>query len=224
MATSGVSNFAPTFDDLLQDASGMVGGGPILAEELESAQRGLDYLLTQIQNRNVLLHKVETTTVPVVAATSTVAFDNTLLDTLHVAVQTSAGTPTLTMNRLGYEAWAELTNKEQTGRPIQYWFDREQNGSQLHIWPLPDQSYNLILTVQKTAEQTLRAFNNVDVPRRFLPVLLYGLAYYIGLRRGPRVPGDRLQILKAEYEAALREAMREDRERASFHIRIGAYR
>jgi hypothetical protein len=27
-------------------------------------------------------------------------------------------------------------------------------------------------------------------------------------------------MLKAEYEAALREAMREDRERASFHIRL----
>jgi len=223
MATSGVSNFAPTFDDLLQDAAGMVGGGPILAEELQSAQRGLDYLLTQIQNRNILLHKVETTTVAIAAGTSVVAFDNTLLDALHVAVQTSTGTPTLTMNRLGYEAWAQLTNKEQTGRPIQYWFDREISGNQLYVWPESDQSYNLVLTVHKTAEQTVRAFNNVDVPRRFLPALLYGLAYYVGLRRGPRVPSDRLVILKAEYEAALREAMREDRERGSFYFRIGRY-
>lgn len=55
MATSGTSNFDPTFDDILQDAAGMVGGGPILAEELIAAKRGLDYLLTDIQNRNVLL-------------------------------------------------------------------------------------------------------------------------------------------------------------------------
>ena len=224
MPTSGTSNFNPTFDEILQDASGMAGGGPILAEELASARRGLDYLLTQIQNRNVLLHKIETTTVPVTAGTSTVAFDNTLLDTLNVAVQTSAQAPVITMNRLGYEAWARLTNKNQPGRPIQYWFDRELSGNQMHLWPLPDTTYNLVLTIQKTTEDTVRAFDNVDVPRRFLSPLLYGLAYYVGLRRNSRVPTERLTMLKAEYEAALREAMREDRERASIFIRVGRYR
>lgn len=58
MPTSGTYNFNPTFDEILQDAAGMVGGGPILAEELLSARRGLDILLTRIQNRNVLLHKL----------------------------------------------------------------------------------------------------------------------------------------------------------------------
>lgn len=224
MTTSGVSNFNPTFDELLQDAAGMVGGGPILAEELASARRGLDYLLTQIQNRNVLLHKIETTSVPVSIGTSTVAFDNTILDTLNVAVQTSSTAPVITMNRLGYESWARLTNKDQPGRPIQYWFDRELSGNQLYLWPVPDQTYNLVLTIQKTTEDTVRAFDNVDVPRRFLPALLYGLAYYVGLRRGDKVPNDRLARLKGEYEAALRESMREDRERASIFIRVGRYR
>lgn len=220
MATSGVSNFNPTFDDILQDAAGMVGGGPILAEELQSAQRGLDYLLTQIQNRNVLLHKIETLSVVLVPGTPTVSFDNTILDTLNINVQDPAGTSEISMLRLGHEAWSQLTNKTQTGRPIQYWFDRELSGNTLNVWPVPDNAYTLLLTVQKTLEDTLRAFNNVDVPRRFLPALLYGLAYYVGLRRGGKVPADRLMMLKAEYEAALREAMREDRERASFHIRL----
>lgn len=220
MSTSGVSNFAPTFDDLLQDASGMVGGGPILAEELQSAQRGLDYLLTQIQNRNVLLHKIETTTVPVPVSTSVVPFDNTVLDLLVANVQDASGTAEITMTRLGYESWAQLTNKSQTGRPIQYWFDRERSGNQMYLWPQPDTTYNLVLTVHKTAEETVRAFNNIDVPRRFLPALLYGLAYYVGMRRPTRVPAERLMMLKAEYESALREAMREDRERASFFIRL----
>ena len=70
MATSGVASFDPTFDDILQDAAAMVGGGPLLADELISARRGLDYLLTDLQNRNVLLHKIETTVVPVSASVS----------------------------------------------------------------------------------------------------------------------------------------------------------
>jgi hypothetical protein len=78
-----------------------------------------------------------------------------------------------------------------------------------------------VLTVQKNAEDTLRAFDNIDVPRRFLPAIVYGLAYWIGLRRGPRVPTDRLTLLKTEYERAVRDAMREDRERGKVLIRIG---
>lgn len=218
MATSGTSNFNPTFDDIMQDAAGMVGGGPILAEELQSAMRGMDYLLTQLQNRNVLLHKIETTVIPVSVSTAQVSLEPSVLDALTVAVRDSNNN-SITIHRLGYEGWAQIPTKDQTGRPVQYWFDRRLSGNTLNLWPISDNTYDLVITVQKTAEDTIRAFNNVDVPRRFLPALLYGLAYYIGLRRGGRIPADRLQLLKAEYEVAVKEAMREDRERGSIYIR-----
>lgn len=218
MATSGTSNFNPSFDDLLQDAAGMVGGGPILAEELTAAQRGIDYLLTQIQNKNILLHKVETTVVAV--STSSVTLNNTVIDVHAVQIRDDNDVET-SMWRLGFENWASLTSKSQSGKPSQYWFDRRLNSGILNVWPIPDEEYNLVITVQKTAEDTIRAYNNVDVPRRFLPALLYGLAYWIGLRRMGRVPTDRLQMLKLEYEAELKAAMREDRERASTFIRLG---
>ena len=218
MATSGTSNFNPTFDDIMQDAAGMVGGGPILAEELQSAMRGMDYLLTQLQNRNVLLHKIETTVIPVSVSTAQVSLESSVLDALTVAVRDSNNN-SITIHRLGYEGWAQIPTKDQTGRPVQYWFDRRLDGNTLNLWPISDNTYDLVITVQKTAEDTIRAFNNVDVPRRFLPALLYGLAYYIGLRRGGRIPAERLQLLKAEYEVAVKEAMREDRERGSIYIR-----
>lgn len=218
MATSGTSNFNPTFDDIMQDAAGMVGGGPILAEELQSAMRGMDYLLTQLQNRNVLLHKIETTVIPVSVSTAQVSLEPSVLDALTVAVRDSNNN-SITIHRLGYEGWAQIPTKDQTGRPVQYWFDRRLSGNTLNLWPISDNTYDLVITVQKTAEDTIRAFNNVDVPRRFLPALLYGLAYYIGLRRGGRIPAERLQLLKAEYEVAVKEAMREDRERGSIYIR-----
>lgn len=219
MATSGVSSFNPTFDDILQDAAGMVGGGPILAEELQSAMRGMDYMLTQLQNRNVLLHKIETTTIPTSTGVAQVSLEPTVLDALSIAVQDSTGS-SITIHRLGFEGWAQIPSKSQTGRPVQYWFDRRLSGNKLNLWPTPNDIYDLVITVQKTAEDTIRAFNNVDVPRRFLPALLYGLAYYVGLRRGGRIPADRLVLLKTEYEAAVKEAMREDRERGSIYIRV----
>jgi len=218
MATSGISAFNPTFDDIVQDAAGMVGGGPVLAEELDAARRGMNYLLTQVQNKNLLLHKVETTVVAV--STSAVTLDNTILDVNSVVVREDD--TDVQMQRLGFEAWAGLTSKSQTGKPTQYWFDRRLSSGVLNVWPVPEATeYELVITMQRTTEDIIRAFNHVDMPRRFMPALLFGLAYWIGLRRLGRVPADRLALLKAEYEANLRDALREDRERVSTFIRLG---
>jgi hypothetical protein len=219
VATSGTSNFDPTFDDLLQDAAAMVGGGPVLADELISARRGLDYLLTDLQNKNVLLHKIETTTVPVSISVSSLTFDQTISDVLVASIRTSS--TDIIIERDGYERWAEIPTKSQTGRPTRYWWDRRRNSNVMNFWPLPDQAYTVVLTVQKNAENTLRAFDNVDVPRRFMPALIYGLAYWIGMRRGNRVDTNRLALIRAEYDRAVKDAMREDRERGKVLLRIG---
>ncbi len=136
MVTSGVSNFDPTFEDILQDAAAMVGGGPLLADELISARRGLDYLLTDLQNRNVLLHKIETTVVPVSASVSALTFGPSISDVLTATVRTS--TTEMVMDRDGYERWAEIPTKSVTGRPIRYWWDRRRNSNVMNLWPLPD--------------------------------------------------------------------------------------
>jgi hypothetical protein len=219
VATSGVSNFDPTFDALLQDAAAMVGGGPVLADELISARRGLDYLLTDLQNKNVLLHKIETTVVPVSASVSALTFNQTISDVLVASIRTSS--TDIVIERDGYERWAEIPTKSQTGRPTRYWWDRRRDSNVMNFWPVPDQAYTVVLTIQKNAENTLRAFDNIDVPRRFLPAVTYGLAYWIGLRRGTRVDANRLALLRAEYDRAVRDAMREDRERGKILIRIG---
>lgn len=219
MATSGVSNFDPTFDDLLQDAAAMVGGGPVLAEELSSAKRGLDYLITDLQNKNILLHKIETTVVPVSVSVSGLSLGPSVSDVLVASIRTSS--TNILMERDGYERWAEIPTKNQPGRPTRFWCDRRREGSTISLWPIPDQTYDVVLTIQKNAEDTLRAFDNIDLPRRFMPAVVYGIAYWIGLRRGPRVPTDRLTLLRAEYERAIKDAMREDRERGKVFIRVG---
>lgn len=219
MATSGVSSFDPEFDDILQDAAAMVGGGPILAEELTAAMRGMNVLLTQIQNQNVLLHKIETTIVDTTVSVGQYAMDATVLDVLTASNRLD--TADMLLERHGYERWAEIPTKSQSGRPTSYWFDRRRSGNFLNVWPVPDDSYPLVLTIQKTVEDVVRAFNQVDVPRRFVPALIFGLAYWIGLRRNSRVPSERLALLKAEYEMAVRNAMGEDRERGSVFLKIG---
>lgn len=218
MATSGSYEFTPTFDDLLQDAAGMVGGGPILAEELSSARRGLDYMLTHIQNSGFLLYKIETTTFPVSTSVGRVTLTPSILDILDGATITSNGTE-IEMTRAGYQEWSTIPNKSQTGTtPILFWTERLRDSNVVNLWPVPNTSVNVHFTFQRSTEATIRAFDTIDVPRRFVPALVYGLAYYVGLRRGARVPADRLALLKAEHMTALRAAMQEDRERSSFFV------
>ena len=197
----------------------MVGGGPVLAEELSSAKRGLDYLITDLQNKNILLHKIETTVVPVSVSVSGLSLGPSVSDVLVASIRTS--NTNILMERDGYERWAEIPTKNQPGRPTRFWCDRRRDGSTISLWPIPDQTYDVVLTIQKNAEDTLRAFDNIDLPRRFMPAVVYGIAYWIGLRRGPRVPTDRLTLLRAEYERAIKDAMREDRERGKVFIRVG---
>lgn len=219
MTTSGSNLFDPQFDDILQDAAGMVGGGPILAEELISARRGMDYLLTSIQNENVLLHKIETTTVAVSASTTAISLDSSILDVLSASVLLN--NTHIVLDRYGYQRWAEIAARSQSARPTVYWFDRERSGNRMNFWPLPNDTYTVTLTVQKNIEDTVRAFDNIDVPRRFLPAVVYGLAYWIGLRRSGRVDLARLQYLQMRHNEELQKAMREDRERGSVFFRIG---
>ncbi len=217
MATSGTYNFNPTFDEILQDAAGMVGGGPILAEELISAKRGLDITLTRLQNRNVLLHKIVTTAVSCSVGQATYTLPPSILD-VHV-INHKINNVELTLDREPFQTWAERVSKETRGRPTTYWFDRQRDGGIINLWPVPSQNATLNITAQRLTEDTIRAFGNVDIPRRFVPAIIYGLAYWIGMRR-PSVPADRLAALRTEFEAAIKEGMGEDRERASFILKV----
>lgn len=207
----------PSFDNLLVDAAGMVGGGPINAEELSSAMRGMDQLLVSLQNKGILLHKIDTTTVTV--STASVTIDNDFIDIDVVMVESDAGAE-LTADRLGFKAWAQLPNKDQEGRPTQYWFNRQKAFGVINLWPTPDDEYTLHIWGQKMADDLTRAYSVVDLPKRFWPAVTYGLAYWIGLRR-PRVNEARLSLLKAEFTSLLKDAMQEDRERGSYVLRLG---
>jgi ethanolamine utilization microcompartment shell protein EutL len=55
--------------------------------------------------------------------------------------------------------------------------------------------------------------NTMDVPFRFIPCLVAGLAYYLALKLPNSM--DRLGVLKQQYDEAWQMAADEDREKAS---------
>ena len=60
MAVSGTYNFNLDIDEVIQEASEMIGGESTLANEAASARRSINLMLKDWQNRGVLLWSTST--------------------------------------------------------------------------------------------------------------------------------------------------------------------
>jgi hypothetical protein len=83
------------------------------------------------------------------------------------------------------------------------------------MWPIPDgsQPYVFAYWRLRRSQDAGNGVNVADVPFRFYPAMIAGLAYYLALK----VPegAQRLPILKAQYDEAWQLASDEDREKAA---------
>ena len=93
-----------------------------------------------------------------------------------------------------------------------------QNLPRVTVWPTPDssQTYQFVYWRMRRVQDAGNGVNVMDVPFRFVPCMVAGLAYYIALK----VPGgmERLAILKAQYDEAWMTAADEDQERAALRL------
>jgi hypothetical protein len=92
------------------------------------------------------------------------------------------------------------------------------NVPRVTMWPTPDgsQTYQFVYWRMRRVQDAGSGVNVMDVPFRFVPCMVAGLAYYIALK----VPGgmDRLGILKQQYDEAWMTAADEDQERAALRL------
>lgn len=140
------------------------------------------------------------------------ALDPDIIDILSLTVRRS-GTD-YSLERLSRSDFLNIPNKTTSGRPSQFFLDRQITPN-LKVWPVPDNSSDVILYDALTRIQDADTFTNtMDVPFRFYPCLAAGLAYYISMKKAP----ERIQILKAVYEEEFERAASEDRDRSSFNI------
>jgi hypothetical protein len=125
----------------------------------------------------------------------------------------------LMMRRIGYGEYLDIPRKEQTGRPTHFFVNRQRDNPSIYLWPSPENSTDiLIFWKMRFVQDAGKLSNDPDMPRRFWPALVAGLAYYLALNRGLQFPMDRLAMLKSEYEDQLSHATDEDRERATLRI------
>lgn len=155
-------------------------------------------------------------------------------DATTIQVSSLAGLPTAGFIKIGSELIAfNETSDQQAGVPF-YLYNccRGQDGTtaathsigdaltlaqkqSITVWPTPDpgQTYQFVYWRMRRAQDIGNGTNIADVPFRFLPCLVAGLAYYIALKIPDGV--NRLQILKDQYDEAWNLASGEDHERAA---------
>jgi len=128
-------------------------------------------------------------------------------------------TPLTKINRSAYQA---LSNKSSTGQPTQYFVERFIDKITITLYLTPGSSeagkfINYYYT--KRIEDAGAYTNDADVPYRFVPCMLAGLAYYLAQKDAPQ----RIQELKLLYEDELQRALEEDGSSSSSYITPKTY-
>ena len=220
MATSGSYDFNLDIDQVIQEATELIGGEETLGHTPQSARRSINLLLNDWQNRGILLWSTFTTAVTVSTSVTTYDLSDSVTDALIVTVKTSAEGAETQLTRISYEEYNIIPNKTQTGRATQYTVKRNINNPTIYLYPIPSNSSDILTVegIRQLEDVNKSAGQNADIPKRFLPCLTYGLAYYLAQKR-PGVADTRIAMLKTDYEATLQRAMEEDKQRASIYFK-----
>jgi hypothetical protein len=217
MAVSGTYSFNLDIDEVIQEATEMIGGENTLGHEPASARRSINLMLKDWQNRGVLLWSTSVSSVTIAASTTAYDLASSTVDALEVVL--NRDDTDIQLERISPEEYLLIPNKTQTGRPSQYSIRRGRDNPVMSLWPIPENSTDVIKieVISELQDVDKSAGQNADLPKRFLPCLTCGLAYYMSMKR-PGVDGSRIQMLKVNYEELLQRAMLEDRERATMRV------
>ena len=142
-------------------------------------------------------------TTTVSAAVSLVDCQSTV-DILEVILRRSG--KDIGITRVSRQEYLTTPSKTTQGRPTQVYIDRQITPT-LTVWPTPENSTDSLIYYRiRRIQDADAATNNPDIPFRFLPCLVAGLAFHISLKKAPQ----RTQILKAFYGEEFERAASQD--------------
>jgi hypothetical protein len=221
MATSGLSNFNLDLTEIVEEAFERVGSEMRTGYDLRTARRSMNLMFADWANRGLNMFTYEQGSIVLVPGTATYNLPEDTVDLLEHVIRTGAGSAStqadLTITRISVSTYATIPNKLQQARPIQVWIER-LNTPRITVWPTPDNSqpYTFVYWRLRRIQNAGEGVNTMDMPFRFLPCMVAGLAYYLALK----VPGgtERLGVLKQQYDEAWDLASSEDREKAAIRF------
>ena len=212
MTVSGSTDFELDVADYVEEAFERCGLEVRTGYDLKTAKRSMNLMFADWANRGLNQWTISQKNLTLVSGDGEYDLGTSTIDVLSLVVRRD-GTD-YALDRISRDEYLNIPTKSTTGRPTQYFIDRQINPV-LKLWPLPDNStdvvyYDALIRLDDADNYT----NTLQVPFRFYPALAAGLAYYISIKRAP----DRAQMLKSVYEEEIGRAMDEDRDRASFRV------
>ena len=233
--TSGTATFDKNFsiDEIVEEAYERIGQQNVSGYQLKSARRSLNILFQEWANRGLHYWEVANNNITLVAdqavytmfrSTGDGTSDATAVygvdDVLEASFRNSnVDTPLTKINRSQYQA---LSNKTSTGVPTQYFVQRFIDKVTITLYLTPGSSeagnklnFYFVKRIQDVGDYT----NATDVPYRFVPCMVSGLAFYLAQKFKPELS----QQMKLYYEDELQRALAEDGSSSSSYITPKTY-
>jgi hypothetical protein len=228
MTTTGTTAFNLSVLDLIEEAYERCGVEVRSGYDLRTARRSLNLLSIEWSNKGINLWTVEQGSIPLTQGTISYTLPVDTIDLLDHVVRTGTGANQTDINisRISVDTYSTIPNKNAQGRPIQVWINRQSGATTptgvanptINVWPSPEQSnfYTFVYWRLRRIQDAGNGDNTQDIPFRFLPCMVAGLAYHLSMKIPEAL--SRAQMLKGVYEELWQQAADEDREKASLRI------
>ena len=179
MATSGTRTFTLTAADAIEEAYELAGLEYRTGYDGVTARRSMNIMFADWSNRGVQLWEVEQVSLDLVQGTTSYSLNQYDIDILDAVIR-------------------RTVNSTQTDFQV----DRK-----LFVWPAPENSTDKFVSYRwKRIQDISGSVDDVDLPSRFLPCLVTGLAFNLALKKNP----DKAGLLQPLYEQNLVNAIRYD--------------
>ena len=234
--TSGTYVFDKNFqiDEIIEEAYERIGLQPNAGYDIKTARRSLNILFQEWANRGLHYWEVANNSITLVNGQSVYTMyrstaDGTSdatavygVDDILEASYRNSSSVDFPLTKISRSEYQSLSNKTSTGTPTQYFVQRfiDKVTVTLYLTPGSTEAGNFLNYYYVKRIQDAGAYtNDADVPYRFVPCMIAGLAYYLSVKFAP----DRIQMLKMLYEDELQRALQEDGSSSSSYISPKVY-
>ena len=243
--TSGTATFDKTFaiDEIVEEAFERIGLQNVAGYQLKSARRSLNILFQEWGNRGLHYWEVAETNIDLIegqaeytfyresgdgTSSSTNATSNVygVADVLEATFRqnrTSTSQSDSAMTKIDRSTYSSLSAKLSKGTPSQYFVQRFVDKTTVTVYPTPDSSAASkdmhIYYVKRIQDADSTYTDATDVPYRFVPCMVSGLAFYLAQKFNPQMT----QTMKLYYEDELARALAEDGSSSSTYITPKTY-
>ena len=241
--TSGTATFDKTFsiDDIIEESFERIGLNSVAGYQMKSARRSLNILFQEWGNRGIHYWEIDELDLDLIEGQAEYKFfrassDGTsatsnpngiygISDILEAHLRSDRTQTTQSdspMTKVDRSTYGGFSNKLSKGTPNQYFVQRFIDHVSIQIYPTPDSTnaskdmhFYYIKRIQDAGDYT----NATDVPFRFVPCMISGLAFYLAQKYQPQL----IQQMKLYYEDEFARALAEDGSASSTHITPKAY-